>query len=82
MSSSGVLYVRKNLLKNGFNWQYIYTKNGKLKSIYDKSLFALKKKVKSLNLSWIIKDEEIYEENISRDLEEFDDFCVLDEFLD
>ena len=75
MSASGILHVYKNSLY----WRYEYVKNGKLKTIYDKSLFALEKKVKSLNLSWIIKDEEVYEENISMDLEKLNDFCVLDE---
>lgn len=79
MSRSGVLHVHRSMKKNNHYWKYSYHKNGKLKSIYDRSLFALEKRVKSLNLSWIVKDEELYEENISKDLEKLDGFCLLDD---
>ena len=79
MSKSGVLHVHSSMKNNGMYWQYQYMEDGKLKSLYNRSLFALEKKVKSLNLSWIVRDEEKYEENISRDLENMDGFCVLDE---
>ncbi|WP_407391471.1 hypothetical protein [Methanobrevibacter sp.] len=77
MSSSGVLKVYR---KGNSSWVYNYHEEGKLKALYDKSLFKLEKKVKKLNLAWIIKDEELYEELISRDLEEYEDFCILDEY--
>lgn len=78
MTTSGVLHVHRRMRKGTLNWEYAYTINGKNKIIYSKSLFELERRVKSMNLSWTVKDEDIYEDNITRELEEMDDVCILD----
>ena len=81
MSGSGVLHVYRSRKRNNIYWVYKYIKNGKWKYLYNRSLFALERRVKSLNLSWIVKNDELYEANISMDLEKMDDFCLFDEVM-
>ena len=78
MTTSGVLQVHRRIKKGIINWEYNYMIKGKNKIMHSNSLFDLERRVKSLNLSWIIRDEDIYEDNISRELEDMDDICILD----
>lgn len=79
MTTSGVLHVYMHNDRGVLNWRYHYHNEGKMKILYSKSLLKLERMVKSMKLSWIIKDEDIYEENITRELEEMDDYCILDD---
>lgn len=79
MTTSGVLHVYRHNNRGVLNWRYHYTLNGRMKTLCSKSLLKLEQRVKSTRLSWIIKDDDIYEENITRELEEMEDYCILDD---
>ena len=69
MTSSGVLHVYKlnnYPKKDSYGWKY----DGNRKSYYSKKLLSLERRIKSLNLPWIVKDEEVYERVLS---DEWDD---------
>lgn len=79
MTTSGVLHVYRHNDRGIIDWRYHYNLNGKMKTLCSKSLLKLEQRVKSMRLSWIIKDDDIYEENISRELEEMEDYCILND---
>ena len=79
MTTSGVLHVYRHNDRGIIDWRYHYNLNVKMKTLCSKSLLKLEQRVKSMRLSWIIKDDDIYEENISRELEEMEDYCILND---
>ena len=76
MTSSGVLHVYKTFderYKKGFSWIYDNNRN----SYHATTLLKLEQRIKSLNLPWIVKDDETYERVISSEWED-DEFNILD----
>ena len=60
-TSSGIFNVLKNknnISKNGFNYQYQYSVEGKRKRISSEDLFKLKERVLNKGLEWIVVNEE------------------------
>lgn len=67
---SGVLYVTKN------HSGWVYTHDGE--RISDKYLIHLENKVKNRNLEWTVKNDDIYEDNLTNEWSG-ENYCILDE---
>ncbi|MBR0271176.1 MAG: hypothetical protein IJQ68_04185 [Methanobrevibacter sp.] len=75
---SGVLnvYHRKTYSKKSY-WLYKFEET----EITDSELFSLEKKVKELNLPWVILKDSLYESNISNDLAHDEGFSLMDDCI-
>lgn len=64
---TGVLNVivhKDKKAKNGFYWRYQFRENNKTKSLTNKNLLALKKRVLDKKMDWVIIDSERYKKTL------------------